>query len=167
MAEFSDSPLRRAVALSAVVAEQAAMAVFSGMARRAVELRLGVLKLRRVRCGVGLLHPGDECGELWIGRGGGLLRLLQADLRERDVIHFCRARDAALMFEMAGSTLADVSVKGARLALQEGLVVGVADDAVLCLDALVCGVAGGAVVGEEGVWLRQFAGENHVLPGGG
>ena len=160
MAIVGDGPFRRVVALRAVVAEQAAMPVFCLVACRAVELRLGALKLRCMRCGVGLLHPGNERIKLRIVCGGRFLHLLQADVREGDVIHFRRARDAALMFEMAGSACADVGVKGAGLALQDGLVIGMAHDAVLRLDALHWRVARSAVVFEKGVRLRQLPGRD-------
>ena len=57
------------------------------------------------------------------------------------MIHFRRARDASLVFEVADGALANISVKGARLALKDSLVVGVADDVVMRLDAFVGGVA--------------------------
>ena len=167
MAIFGDRPLGGGVALRAVVSEQTAMPVFRRVAGRAVEQRLLALELRRVRRLGTLFEPCDERIARLIGRGRSLLDLLQADTREGRVIHLCRARDSPLMFEMAGSAGTDVGVKGARLALEDGCVVGVADDAVLCLDTLHWRVARGAVVFEKGVRLRQLAGRYHVLPGGG
>ncbi len=117
--------------------------------------------------GVGFIEPAFDCGHVHAGLLRLSFELFEADAREGDVIHFRRARDAPLVFEMAGSARVDVGVKGGRLALKDGFVVGVADDAVLRFDAFHRCVAGGAVVFQKRVRLRQLAGNDHVLPGGG
>ena len=120
-----------------------------------------------LRSGMGFFEPAFDCGHVH----AGLLRLAfqfrEANARKSDVIHFRCARDTSLVFEMAVSARGDVGVKGARLALEDGLVVRVADDAVLCLDALHRRMTCGAVVCEKSVRLRQLAGEDRVLPGSG
>ena len=57
MAEFRDRPLRRAVALRAVGAEESEVPVFGLVAGRAVEQRLLALKMRCEWRGVALLEP--------------------------------------------------------------------------------------------------------------
>lgn len=100
----------------------------------------------------------------------GLLRLafefLETDTRESDVIHLRRAWHPALVFEMAGGARADLGMKGGRLTLEKRLVVGMADDAVLCLDAFHRRVAGRAVILQRRMGLRQLTGTYHVLPKG-
>ena len=150
MTEFRDRPFGRAVALRAFGAEEADVPVFRLVAGRAVEQRLRALQMRREWRGVALLKPGDERRTRRIVCGSGA-DLLRTNAREGDVIHLRRARHSALMFEMAHGARADVGVKGARLALQDGLVVRVADDAVLRLDSLHRRVASGTVAFEKGV----------------
>lgn len=94
-----------------------------------------------------------------------VLELLETDAHEGDVIHFCRAWDSSPMFEMAGGARRDVGVKGGRLALKDGFVVGVADDAIFRLNALHRCVARRTVVLKKGVRLRECAWHDHVLPG--
>ena len=164
VAEFGDCPLRRAVALRAVGAEEADVPVFGLVTRRAVEQRLRALQMGRERWGIALLEPGDERRTRRIVCGSGA-DLLQTNARQGDVIHLRRARDPALMFEMAHGTCADVGVKGARLALQDGLVVGVADNAVFCLDTFDRRVTRGAVAFEKGVPLRELSWNDRALGG--
>ena len=111
------------------------------------------MQLRRKRWGVALLEPRDERGTRRIVCGGGV-DLLQTNAREGDVIHLRRARDPALMFEMARRALGDIGVKGARLALQDIFVVGVANDAAFRRDALERSMARGAIIFEERVCGR-------------
>ena len=111
MAEFRERPFRRAVALRAVRPEKADVPVFGLVAGRAVEQRLRPLQMGRERWGIALLEPGDERSACRIVCGSGA-DLLQTNAREGDVIHLRRARDPALMFEMANGTCADVGVKG-------------------------------------------------------
>ena len=153
--------------LRAVCAEQADVPVFGLVAGRAIEQRLLALELRRKRRRIALLEPGDKRIARLIVRGGSVLDLPQADAGEGDVIHLRRARTRALVFEMAGGARGDVGVKGAGLALEDGLVVGVADDAVLRFNALVRRVTRGAVVGEERMGRRQRTWTCHRLPRGG
>ena len=167
MAKFRQRPFVGAVALRAVCAEEADVPVFGLVASRTVEKRFLALKLRRLRRYTSLLCPGDKRIAWLIVRGGSVLDLPQAYAGEGDVIHLRRARDNSLVFEMAGSALGDVGVKGARLALEDGLVVGVANDAVLRFNALVRRVAGGTVIGEERMGRRQRTWSCHDLPRGG
>ena len=60
MAEFRDGPLRRAVALRAVGAEESDVSVFRLVAGRAMEQRFLALQMGRERWGIALLEPGDE-----------------------------------------------------------------------------------------------------------
>ena len=117
MPEFRDRPLRRAVALRAAGAKKADVPIFRLVADRAIEQRLLALQLRRERWGVALLEPRDERGTRRIVCGGGV-DLLQANVREGDVIHLRRARDPALMFEVTDSAFSDVRVEGTWLALK-------------------------------------------------
>ena len=94
-----------------------------------------------------------------------VLDLHETNAREGNVIHFCRAWDSSLMFQMAGGARRDVGVKGGRLALKNGFVAGVADDAIFRFNALHRCVARRAVVLKKGVRLRECARHDHVLPG--
>ena len=121
MAEFRDRPLRRRVALRAVVAEQTDVPVLGLMARRAIKEGFLALQLRcgrRQRATRALEEPRGEVGARFGGRVRLLRHLPHADLCEGDMIHFGRAGDATLMFEMAGGAGGDVSVERARLALE-------------------------------------------------
>ena len=93
MAEFPDCPLRRGVTLSTVGAEEALMPIFCLVAARAVQKRfLGLQMLRRKVRRVARLFEPALCLRYIRHRLRRLrLRLLQADPRERDVIHFCGA----------------------------------------------------------------------------
>ena len=165
VAEFRDRPLRGGVTLGAVVAEQSQMPVFGLMAGRAVELRFFPLELRRGRgrsAAFAADEPGHEVGASFFLGDRRVMHLSQADLRESDVIHLCRTRNPTLMFEMARVAGSDVGVKRARLALENGEVIRVTDDAALRLDPLHRRVTGGAVVSEESVRLRQLPGTDRV-----
>lgn len=166
MTKFGDRPLRCGVTLAAVAAEQSAVSVLGLMARRAIEQRLFWLELRRMQCLVPSVHPADERVTFWIVRCGSVLDLTQADARERDVIHLRRAGHTPLVFEMAGHARGDFAVKGGRLALEDGLVVGVTHNAFARNHALDRRVAGRAIILERGVSLRQLSGTDHVLPKG-
>ena len=156
MAEFRECPFRRAVALCAVGAEQAAVPVFGLVARRAVQQRFFGLQTseRRLARGGGFVKPAFDLRHIRTRALRLAFELLEADVREGDMIHFRRARHPPLMFKVASGARGDFGVEGARLALQNRLVVGVADDAVLRLDSLVRGMARGAVTFEKGVRLR-------------
>ena len=166
MAEISERPFRRPVTLGAVVAEQTVVPIFGLMARRAVELRLRALKLRCVRRRAGLLRPCDEHIKLLIVRGGGVPDLPHADAREGNVIHLRRAQHTSPVFEMTSSALADLGVKGGRLALKDVFIVGMANDAVLSLNSFDRRVAGRAIILQRRVRLRQLTRHDHVLPKG-
>ena len=166
VAEFRDRPFGGGMALGAVVAEQAGVAILRLVARRAIEPLLLALELRgrRRRGTARALHePRGESVARFIWLGGLGRHLSLANAREGDVIHFCRAGDSALVFEMTGGAGGDVGVKGGGLALEERCVVGVADDAVFRLHAFHRRMAGGAVVFEKRVRLRQLAGTDRAL----
>ena len=76
MAEFRERPFRCAMALRAVVSEQAAVPVLGLVAGRAIEQRLLALELRRVRRGVAFGNPGDKRVARLIVRDGSVLDLL-------------------------------------------------------------------------------------------
>jgi hypothetical protein len=76
-----------------------------------------------------------------------------ANAGERNVIQLHGADYTSLVFEMAGRTFTDVGVESARLALQDGQIVGVANDAVLSLDALHRRVASGTFIFEKSMTL--------------
>ena len=69
------------------------------------------------------------------------------------MIHFRRAGHVSLVFEMAGSALGNVGVKGGRLAFEEIAVIRMADNATLRFDPLHWRVAAGAVMFQECVTL--------------
>jgi hypothetical protein len=64
---------------------------------------------------------------------------------------------------MARNTGGYIGVESARLPLENRQVVCVADDAVLRFDALQRRVAGGAIVSEKSVRLRQFPRSDRTL----
>ena len=67
---------------------------------------------------------------------------------------------------MAGGARVDLGVKGGGLALQDGLIVGMAGDALARIHSFDSCVAGRAIILQRCVDLRQFTGTNHVLPKG-
>ena len=165
VAKFRDRPFRGAVALAQSVPNRP-------RCRSLVWWQVAQLSSDSSRwscgaCGAALLSftQATSASRCSIVRDGSVLDLSYADAREGDVIHFRRARDRPLVFEMAGSALGDVGVKGARLALEDSLVVGVADDAVLCFDTLHRRVARGAVMFQKRVGLGERTGAGHTLPG--
>ena len=165
MAEIRESPFRSDMALRAVIAKQAEVPVFGGVARRAIQqcfLRLqmaeGELRRHADFSGLGFVQLWRASGFIepafnLCNVGTALLwlafELFDADACECNVIHLRRPCYRSLVFEMAGGTLPDVGVESTRLALQDCKIVGVANDAVLRLDAFHRRVAGGAVAFEE------------------
>ena len=125
------------------------------------------VSIRRLRVAAALLEPEFDVRRVRLRLRRLVLELLETDARERDVIHFRGAWDSSLMFQMTRGARRDVSVKGSRLALKDGFVAGMANDAVLRFDAFQRRVAGSAVIFEKSVPLRQVAGNDHVPPGGG
>ena len=165
VAKFGDGPFLGGMALGAVGPEEAVVAVFGLVATDAVEQRFFAAELGLKRWAVGLFEPGDHGIAGGIVRGGGFFETPQADAGEGGVIHLGGEADAALVFAVALDARSDVGVEGAGLALEERLVVCVAYDAAIRLDAFDRGVAGGAVVFEKGVGGGKFAGRGHPLPG--
>ena len=148
MAEFRERPLRRAVALRAVVAEQTTVPVFGLVARRAVQqcffrLQMGEGRLRRY---AGFFEPVLDSRHVHAGPRWLAFGLLEANARERDMVHLRRPRHPPLMLEMAGGARADLGMKGGRLTLEERLVVGMADNAVLRFHSFDRRVAGRAII---------------------
>ena len=167
--ELGDGPLRCRVARSAIGAEQTYVPVLGLVTCCAVQQRFFGLQIgvgRLLQGGVGFFEPAFDCGHV----NAGLLRLsfelLEADAREGDVIHFRRGRHTALVFEMAGGARVDLGVKGGRLALQDGFIVGMAGDTLARIHSFDRRVAGRAIILQRCVGLRQFTGANHVLPKG-
>ena len=93
VAEFRDRPLRRAVALRAVIPEQSHVTILRLVAGGAVEQRFFPLQNWRGGsfCVAGLreriLELLDARGLIWI-LPRRFLKLLQTDAPQRDVIHF-------------------------------------------------------------------------------
>jgi len=81
------------------------------------------------------------------------------------VIHHSQLFAKTAMFVVALAATAHVGVEGRRLALQERLVIRVADNAVGGLDSFDRRVAGGAVVFQKRVGLGERTGTGHALPG--
>ena len=168
MAEFWNRPFRGRVARGAVLAEESEVMVFGLMTRRAIQQPFFRPQVRGGRLWriAGFFEPAFNLRRVH----ARLLRLafefLETDTREGDVIHLRRARHPALVFEMTGGTRADLRMKGGRLTLEERFVVGMADDAVFCLNSFDRRVAGGAIILQRRVGLRQFTGTYHVLPKG-
>lgn len=171
MAELRNGPFCGRVTLRAVLAEQSEVPVLVPVATGAIQNHL----LRRQ---VGAALPGfffagllidpaqEMCGRQTVFCVGVriTLELPESDAREGDVIHFCSARDKPLMLDVAIGARADVGMEGRRLALQECLVVRVADDATGGLDSFDGCVAGSAVVFQKRVALGERAGTRHALP---
>ena len=149
MAEFWDRPLCRAVALGAIGPKEADVLVFSLVTRRAVEQRLLALQSRIQWQRVVPFEPGNNLIASLVMHGRRILHLPQRYAGETDVVHFRRSLDSALMFEMTGGTLGYVGMKGAWLPLEDCFVVGVANDAVLCLHSFEQRVTCGAIVFEK------------------
>ena len=103
-----------------------------------------------MRSGGGFVEPAFDLRHVHTGSPRLALELLKADASERDVIHLSRGRDSALMFEMAGGACVDLRMKGARLALEERFVIGVADDAFVRVHSFDRRVAGRAVILQRG-----------------
>ena len=68
------------------------------------------------------------------------------------------------MLDVAVSARADVGMEGRRLALQERLVVRVADDATGGFNSFDGRVAGSAVVFQKRMALGEHTGTGHALP---
>ncbi len=144
------------------------MSVLGLVTCRAVQERFFRTKVGicRLRVAAALLKPEFDLRGVRLRLRGFVSELLETDARERDVIHFCRARDTPLVFEMAGSARADIGVKGGWLALEDGLIVGMAGDALVRIHSFDGCVAGRTIILQRCVGLRQFTGTNHVLPKG-
>ncbi len=94
-----------------------------------------------------------------------IAQLVKTETRENRVVHVGRALGTSTMFQMALATTADVGVEGRGLALKQGLVVGVADDALCCFNSFAGCVAGGAIVFKRRVRFGKLARTRQTLPG--
>src|SRR5260370_33773987 len=156
--KLRDRALRRRVALRAVLSEQLEVPVLVGVASGTVQRRF---ERSDVRVGSGRMSARAQERKSAL-RAIALLRsrafhavfiskLPQADLGQSGVVHRRRRSFASLVLRVTFSTATHAAVKRSWLALEEGLVVGVADGAIRRLDALYRGVAGGAIVLQERV----------------
>src|SRR6266496_892207 len=158
MTKLSDCPLRVVVALRAIGSEEADMLVFGLVAGGTIKQPFLGLELRvlKIATAFSVREPLFELLRLHGMRTicfRVVLRVFPSDLRQRGVIHFGNACDAALMLGVARDAGADLLVKRGRLTLQQRLIVSVAHNAVLRLDAFAGRVAGRAVILEKGVRL--------------
>lgn len=114
-----------------------------------------------------LLDPADQLvvylSSLTVG--GVFGQLVQSEPRQRQVIHLRWPPIYALMLEVTLAASLDVGMKRGRLALQQCLIVRVADGAIDGLHALDRRVAGGAVVFQRSVRSGERAGAGLPPPG--
>lgn len=172
MPELRDRPLLRPVTLSAVLAQEPDVPILVGMAGRAIQDRFlwreTCTDFRRVARGLVLTNPGKEVVLnplvfiIWQAFGS---KMAEADLGQCRVVHANPAPVTSLMLAVALDAAADAGVECSWLALQQGLVVGVAGNTAAGFDTLDRRVTGGAVMSQKRVRLGQVAGEGHALPG--
>ena len=166
MSEIRERPLSRDVAFCAIVSKEALVPVLGLMATGAIQQCFSRLELGIERHPIRLLQPSKQGIPRRILPVGGISDLPQADPSQSGVIHFCVGGHPALVLTMTGNTLSDIPMKGARLPLEDGDIIRMADDAVFCFNALHGRVAGCAVICEESMWLRQGSWQDRVLPEG-
>ena len=109
---------------------------------------------RQVNRGPVLVDPVEELfpHRLVVGIRPGIgIQLAEAYLGQRHVVHFGGTPIDPLMFAVALPTTTHVGMERSRLALQDGLVIGMAGDAVGGLNALDGGVTGRAIVFQKRV----------------
>ena len=174
MPELREIPFLRFMAGGTIVAEKAEVAVVVAVAGGAVEHALGIGKCRVNECRRDgsvtfrsrLFEPSQKSGGFVAAVIGGLLKLASAYLCQDIVIHRGDLRVLAAVFGVAVLAVSHIRVKGGGLALEDALVIGMADSTVHGLHPFYRGVAGTAVVIEKGVGFAEFAGVGHALPGG-
>src|SRR6266542_3666409 len=141
------------------------MSIFRLVAGGSAEPPLISLKLcSRKSDAVGLFQPVFDLHCPGTLAPGGFFHLSQADAREDGMIHVGGTGSSSAMFEMTRCAALNVRVKCGWLSLKKGSIVGMADDAFACLNSFHRRVAGGAIVFERCVRLRELAGADHVLP---
>ena len=151
--EIRERPLSRDVTLRAIVAKEALVPVLGLVATGAIQQCFSRLELRVERHPVRLLQPGNQGIPRRIMLRVGVLDLPDSDPGQGGVIHFRIGSHPALVFTMTGNTLPNIPMEGARLPLEDGDIIRMADDAVFCFNAINGRVAGGAVIFEKGMWL--------------
>lgn len=90
---------------------------------------------------------------------------LSANFGQHLMIHIYGALIIPQMLYMATATTTDICVKSGGLCPQQGLIVGVADDTIVCLYTFDWRMTSSAVVLEESMTTRQRTGVCHALPG--
>ncbi|MAS95028.1 MAG: hypothetical protein CMO55_17670 [Verrucomicrobiales bacterium] len=172
MLKGRDGPLVRAMASSAIFAEEIEMAVVVRVANSAVQQPLALCEChmprgegrRREAAGDPMLDSSQRRRGLAVGVL--LPQLLKPDFGKPLMVHFRQPSRRVTVFLVAIGAVPDAGVECGGLALENGGGVRMTSDATGVLDALADGVAGHAVAGKMSMCSRKRTGiRDHAKTG--